>query len=100
MALKVIWSPQAIETFSEIVDYLHKYWTEKEVTNFVRQSNKIIEHICYNPGMYRESEKKKHQHRAFIFKPVSLVYRYKPRKKEIELITFWNNRRNPKKLKH
>ena len=100
MALNVIWSPQAIQTFSEIIDYLHKNWTEKEIRNFVQQSNKIIEHICLNPEMYQESQKKKHQYRAFIFKPVSLVYRYKPQKKEIELITFWNNRRDPPKLKH
>lgn len=75
MALKVIWSPQAIKSFSDIVDYLQNNWTEKEVINFIRQSNKSIEQISQNPKLFAESQKKKNQHRAFIFKPVSLIYR-------------------------
>jgi plasmid stabilization system protein ParE len=96
MALKVIWSPQAVETFSEIINYLQNKWTEKEIKNFVQKSNSIIEHICENPYLYKVSLKKKNLHKAFIFKPVSLVYRYKPRKQEIELVTFWINRKKPK----
>jgi plasmid stabilization system protein ParE len=96
MALTLIWSPQAMASFDEIIEYLNENWTENEVKKFVQKSNSIIENICLNPSMYQESEIKKYQHKAFIFKPVSLIYRYKPRKQEIELITFWNNSREQK----
>ncbi len=75
MALTVIWSPQAVKSFEEIIEYLETNWTEKEIKNFVQKSNTIIGHICLKPKMYQESNKKKHQHKAFIYKPVSLVYR-------------------------
>ena len=94
MALKVIWSPQAIDTFAEIVDYLQTNWTEREIKKFVQKSNVVIELINQNPKMYKASEKKKYHHKAFIFKPVSLVYRHKPKKQEIELVTFWNKSKN------
>ena len=98
MALKVVWSPQAIESYDEVITYLKNNWSEKEIKKFVRKSNAVIELICINPKMYKLSSKNKHLHKAFLFKPLSLVYRYKPRKQEIELVTFWNNKRELRKL--
>ena len=42
----------------------------------------------------------KNQFKTVINKQVSLIYRYKPKKGEIELVLFWDNRREPSQLKH
>ena len=50
--------------------------------------------------MFKASSKNKIIRKGFVNNLVSLFYRVKPQKKEIELLLFWNNRQNPKKLKY
>jgi hypothetical protein len=50
--------------------------------------------------MFQSSRKKKNIRRGFITKHNSLYYRIKPRKKELELLTFWDNRQDPEKLNY
>jgi hypothetical protein len=50
--------------------------------------------------MFKASKKKKSVRKGFITEHNSLYYQVKPRKREIELITFWDNRQNPLKNKH
>ena len=39
MALKFIWTKQAVKGFNKVVDYLEAKWTKKEILNL---ENKII----------------------------------------------------------
>jgi hypothetical protein len=50
---------------------------------------KIGNQTSKNPAIFR----------TLVHKKITVVYKYKPLKKEIELITFWNNQQDPKKLK-
>jgi hypothetical protein len=58
----------------------------------------LLEQIKSNPEMFLASRKKKNVQKGLITKHNTLYYRIKPRKKEIELITFWDHRQDPKKL--
>jgi hypothetical protein len=49
--------------------------------------------------MFEESKKKKNVRKGLISKHNTLYYRVKPRKKELQLLMFWDNRQDPKKLK-
>lgn len=94
MALKIIWSPKTEETFAKIIDYLQHKWTEKEVTNFVRQTDKAIGIISQKTVTFRRSEKKD-IYEALITKHNLLLYR--KHKNHLELLRFYDTRKNPKK---
>jgi plasmid stabilization system protein ParE len=97
MALKIHWTKRAEKTFDKVVVYLLKEWSEKEVKNFVRKTNNVIEHISEKPKMFPVS-KKVNIHKALITKHNSLLYKTKGNN-QIDLLFFWDNRQNPKKLK-
>ncbi|CAN5364102.1 hypothetical protein BH10BAC1_BH10BAC1_03020 [soil metagenome] len=94
MAKEVKWTSEAQDTFDKIIAYLEVKWTDKEVSNFINSTNKIIFYISENSQMFRES-KKQNIREAVVTKHNLLLYRIKP--KHIELLTFWDTRKNPKK---
>ncbi len=55
----IIWSPDAITTFEERIEYLNIHWTDKEVRNFkirVKQYFNILEQtplIGKKPGKFK-----------------------------------------------
>jgi len=96
MAFKIRWTPEAEESFDKIIDYLENNWTETEVQNFVRNANSVIQHIAKNPLMFKASAKI-NTRIGFITKHNSLFYRINQVDKLIILLSFWDNRRDPKK---
>ena len=99
MALKTIWSLEAEETFESVIDYLEEKWTEKEVRNFIRKTNSLIKQIEKHPYQYKSSSF--HQIRkAVITKHNSLIYHVNEKSEQIELYTFWDNRKDPSKFNY
>ena len=98
--MKIIWLPKAQSSFKNIADYLIENWTEKEVNKFVGETNKLLETIKNQPKTFVATEKDKDVRKGLVNKHVSLFYKIKPRKKLIELLLFWDNRRNPKKRRY
>ncbi len=94
MAKEINWTPEAEDTFEKVIVYLRTKWTEREVINFINSANRTISYISENPLMFRQS-KKQNIHEAVITRYNLLLYRIKP--KHIELLTFWDTHRNPKK---
>lgn len=95
MALKVFWTKRAEKSFDNIIDYLSTNWSEKEVRNFVRKTFTIIDYISEKPRMFPYSIQLD-IFNAVITKQTSLVYRL-IEDKQIDILFFWDNRRNPKK---
>ena len=98
--MKIRWTPTARSTYFKILEYLSKDWTIKEVATFVYETEHTIAQIAENSLMFKASKKKKGIRKGFITEYNSIYYRIKPRKKEIELLTFWDNRQNPLKSKY
>ena len=100
MANQIKWSIKAEDTFAGIIAYLERKFTQREVTNFVDRVYDKIELLRLFPRIGVSNNKKKNTYRTLIHKKVVLVYHYKPLKKEIVLITFWNTLQDPKRLKY
>ncbi len=100
MAIKIIWSNEAENTFQKNIEYLQNNWTEKEILNFVRQTNHIVFRIEENPLMYMASPKSRSIRKVKINKYIVLYYKYYVSKKEVILLSFWHSRQDPKKLKY
>src|SRR6266550_3247608 len=94
MAKKIKWTTEAEISYDSIIAYLKKEWTEKQVINFIAATDIVIAYIETHPYMFRKSEKKQ-IHEALVTKHNLLLYRIK--KTHIELLVFWDTRRNPKK---
>ena len=94
---KITWSPKAQKSYIHIADFILEKWSKKEVKKFSDITSSTILQIAQNPELFIASKHKKNIRKGFITKHTSLIYKVKSN--EIELVLFWDNRQNPKKLK-
>lgn len=87
--LSVEYSKQSLENAKEIVSYLQKNFSEKEVTNFYKVLADFENIIILYPTIYSESKKKKFR-RAVLSKVLSVYYSVK--KNKISIISIFDNR--------
>ena len=97
MALKLVWSKRADQGYAHIVKYLEGRWTDKEVSNFVRETKHFFDLLTENPHMLEPTGKRKNLYRGPINRLTILSYLYKPRKKEIVLVNIRGARQKPLK---
>jgi len=93
MAYEIKWTKKAEKSFEQLVNYLEKNWSEKSAGKFVQITDKKLRLIAENPDIFPDLENKKGIKKGIITKQTSLYYRVY--KKAIQLITFWDNRKNP-----
>ncbi len=96
MAKEIRWTEESIKTFNSVIEYLQKEWTEKEIENFVKATDRVISYISDNPQMFRKTNKK-NVHEALVTPHNLLIY--KIYSSHIDLITFWDTRQHPYKKK-
>jgi len=95
MPYVIIWSPRAVQTYIDTLEYLKKNWTAREVNNFIARTDIALSYICKNPLLYPNS-KKGDTRKCVLTKQVSLFYQLQG--EDIELLYFWDTRQNPGKL--
>lgn len=95
MIRDISWSKKAEATFSAIVAYLEKEWGETTARRFVRKVQAVLNAIAEHPEMFIEY-KANNTHKGLINKNCSVIYRVKA--SHIQLLVFWDNRKNPKKI--
>ncbi len=100
MVDKIIWSPRALATFDVAINYLSEEFADKEVEKFILRVYAKLALLQKQPFIGAVAGKKRNYFKTLVHKKVTLVYHYKPVKKEIELVTFWNNLQDPKSLKY
>jgi plasmid stabilization system protein ParE len=98
--MEILWTPTARRTYLKVLDHLEKAWTEKEIQNFINEVDHLLEQIKQNPDMFEESRKKRNVRKGFVTKHNTLYYRVKPRRKELQLLLFWDNRQDPGNLSY
>lgn len=99
MVQEITWSPEALSTFLQIIDYLQESWTVREVNNFTDRVDEKLQLLKENPRLGSTRNKKHNIHKTVLHKNVVLLYRFRPLKKEIILLAFWDTRQDPRKLK-
>ncbi len=98
--MKLVWTPTSLNTYFDIIDYLEKEWSKKEIHRFIRTVDSLLAQISTNPESFPSSSKIKNVRKVVISKHNTLYYKVRPRKEELVLLLFWDNRRNPKKLQY
>ncbi len=96
--MKVIWSPEAKESFNANMDYLLKEWGDQVTSDFLDRVDEVILKIQSNPLSYPVFAKDAQVHRCVVVKQISLYYRIVS-SQQIDLVTFWNNFKDPESLK-
>jgi plasmid stabilization system protein ParE len=94
---RIQWTERATFDLQNIIDYLLYKWTEKEVRNFVRKLDKRLELISINPRLFPKTNKRKNVRRCVLTKH-TVIY-YETSTDSIKIVTLFDPRQDPKKLK-
>ena len=98
MVEKIIWSLLAVKTLNDVVEYLAMAFGESSAKKLILLVDEKLNIICSRPRIFRPTFKRKNTYTVAIHKKLNLIYRYQPRKKQIELVVFWgmqNPQRKP-----
>lgn len=98
--MEVIWSARARITYFNVLDYLERNWTKREIIQFTQRTEIVIQAIRKNPGIFTFSARHKNIHKAIVDKNNSFFYQLDQKNKRIYLLTFFDNRQNPESLKY
>jgi plasmid stabilization system protein ParE len=93
---KILWTDIAIEELKRTIDFLEENWTEKELNNLAVAIEETLTLISTNPLLFQVSDIKKDVRRVVILSLNTMYYRIN--KNQIEIISFFSNRQNPKKI--
>ena len=96
MGIKVFWTPKAVETFNQVINYLSVSWNEQVISDFVSKTKGTITLLETGKVKFRATEKKQ-VHEVLVTQHNLLIYRVK--KTHIELLRFYDTRQNPNKKK-
>ena len=96
MKLEIIWSPRAEMEFADILSYINSEWNEKVVLNFINSLDGVLIQLSENPLMFPLFDKKREIRKCVLNKRVILFYRL--RNENIELVSLFNTRQNPRKI--
>ncbi len=97
MSKPIEWSPRSKQDYLNLLDYLETKWGEKTIRKFHIRLMSILELIAERPEIYPASAKNKRIRRCVISRQTSLYYQI--RRNTIELITLFDNRQNPSKIR-
>lgn len=100
MVYQIVWTPKALESYLNNIEYLEQNWTSKEVTKFVNRVEKKILLLSVQPYIGASRSKKRPNLKfTLLHKRIILIYLVKPNLKRVELLLFWNTYQNPAKLR-
>lgn len=92
-----IWSKNANDDISQLLDYLVLNWGNKFATNYLNLVEELISHISISPKLYPTIHTKNRIRKCVVSKHNSIYYR--EGKEHIEIINVFDTRQNPKKIK-
>lgn len=97
MKPSVVWSPRAKEEYETILSYLSKEWGNKVTLHFLNKTDSLINTISRFPSIYPAHNTEKNIRKCVLTKHITLFYRYQ--NDPIELLSFWDNRQDPHRLR-
>jgi len=94
---KVIFSKRATNRLDKLLKYLESHWSLTVKNNFIIKMDKAIKQIRIFPESSQKSETEKGLHQFIVTKQTSIFYKFDS--KTIQIITIFDNRMDPNKLK-
>lgn len=96
--MKIEWSKTAKLTYAEELDFIDLKWGVKEVEKFIMLSDNFLDTLStgtFEGKLIRKGTLKM----SVISKQTSVFYKVDKKNNKIVLVSFWNNKRDPKELK-
>ena len=94
MELEIVWSKKAASGYSEILKYLDKKWTIREVKNFEVEVDHFLRNLSKFSSLLKES-KKTGLRKGPINKLTILTYRVNQSKNQLQIINIRSSRQYP-----
>lgn len=94
---KLFWSDQALSDLQNIIKYLSENWSQKEIQNFAKRPDKRLNLIATNPELFPKTAKKKNVRRSVLTRQI-VIY-YTTNKTMISIVSLFDTRQSPKKLR-
>jgi plasmid stabilization system protein ParE len=94
---KLVWSDRALADLKNIIDYLTENWTQSEIQNFARRLDKRLDLISVNPNLFPRTTKRKNVRKSVLTKH-TVIY-YETKFNIVAIVTLFDPRQNPKRLK-
>ena len=88
------WSKLAEITFSEEMDFIFEKWNQKEVDKFGLLVQNCLQSISENPKIGK-NESENQVYSFVISKQTTIYFNISEIELRIDLILFWNNKKNP-----
>lgn len=98
MAHKITWTDTARNDYFGVIDYLIENWGKKTARNFKSTVNRQLNLISKMPKMYTKTDARENVRRCVVVKQVSMYYLEIEIDKEIIVIRFYDNRKDPDTL--
>ncbi|MBG7612037.1 hypothetical protein IU405_07225 [Polaribacter sp. BAL334] len=96
--MEIIWTRLANNTFTEIFENLDFRWTKKEMKEFRNLTDSMLENIKNEKISHSIIIKRLEIRKAVLHRNVSLYYKIDRENNKIYVLTFFNNRMNPRTL--
>ena len=96
MFKKVVFSKRARRRLEKLLDYLESEWSLKVKNEFIEKLDRCVLQISRHPESCPVSEEFPGLYKCVVTKQTTFYYRIE--EKEIQVITFFDNRQDPKKL--
>ena len=97
MSKKVVLSSTAKKKLSDLLEYLEHSWSARVKNDFIKKLDKSITKISVYPQSCPESTEVRGLYKCVVTKQTSLFYRITA--EEIEVVTLFDTRQDPDKLK-
>ncbi len=98
MEYTIKWSQKASIDFFDIIDYLLDNWGKNSAKKFKDTVLQNLDLISKMPTIYPLTEYRQNVRRSIVVKQVSMYYQVNDNNREIYVVRFYDNRRNPDKL--
>jgi len=97
MMRKIKFSQRASNRLEKLLEYLELEWSLKVKKDFIKKLDKSLKRVQKFPESCQQTNFIKGLHMLVVTKQTSLFYRYDS--KNITIVTLFDNRMNPEKLK-
>jgi plasmid stabilization system protein ParE len=88
MALKITWTPQALQGLGTVVDYLEAYWTFREVKTLQENISQLTKQISEFPNSCPTTSWRANLHKGLVDKNNYIIYRVNLKNSTIEILYF------------
>lgn len=96
MAYKIVWTKRAVDGYDAIINYLQQNWTDREIINFLNETERTFDLLIEHPEIFQRSPKHKTLYRGLLNRHTLFTYRIKAMRNEIQIVNVRGTRQRPK----